>query len=1517
MAFKPRTVRRLILLGAIGGVFVLGSVGYFVVRPLQREHKLEQMRVDGLEAAKAGDHAVAVALLGRYLRVTPGADPEYRLAHARSRLAFQVRDGGHIRVAIQSYRDYLKAVPSDTEAALELLPLFNLTGQHYVEAKTLAESLIEQHQESGLVVFRELIFAKKELEGDSDSLGLLYAQAAEHPDAEFRDLAGYIGWLITHERMEEAQAILDLRLVEYNGAMVDRFLSVWITEAMVYRDGPSDQQVAALSSVLRINPETGAWDQEPDALDPILVNFCAKLFNAYGRVDLSLLLRETSVALNGADDEFSISVIARRGYWNREYEALLAMEFESDEDEPLPDLTAYQALSLRDQDQDALAQEKIDALAGIKYDFRGQIWVELIKAKDLLDLEDSTDEQLEEAYLLAKKANEDYHEPTLALVMGDIEYRRGDLETARARWDLSHQIVVEQTDSWEWTTPYERIIYAYTREARLGEVVEYLEELRIFAMGVKPSYANIMLVYRSYAELARLGQASEDVLRVLVEQYEKVYTHLTPEERAFFSPSIATIYASIGKRDRAREILVEAAGATSDQHTLNEMFKADQFYKLGFAELAGIDVSEVMKSSPETALSYALTEFGNLEHIEEGIAIFDQGRLASDEETRYRWELERVRYIDTISEPTNASADGQAEKSFAHHAWDELLTEYPDKVDLLYLFAESKALSRNLNEVDRVIEKVMDKTGISGSDVPSRLELARAVAMVAQGDVTKTIRDEAIGIVNRVLARDQGNINARNMLGRLYELRSSPSVTDENERFASEYDLAVEEYMTIARELKGRKALEYYFSAVRFSIEMGKHSSAREYLLEVTNKFSGDLGVHFEAAKQFEQIGDLQRAQAMYAAVYDQASNRMVKIDSGLALAKMLITSSERSQAQKILSEIASEEILAESQVYQLASLYAKNGYSEEGGLVVGNGEQYGLDKATAMMIHAQYTGAYDRESYESVLREMVEEDQTNENAWAMLTKHLFNTDRGDEAQDVLARAIELNPQSNQLKLISMVSDGQVQTFAELLKSGAIESGDLMEQIAPRADAYMQARESGSTQELQFMLVTMIQDFPSLKPLQQYLTRELASLPGVHPAVIVENIGPIARRFPSDSLIMGVACNAYLRIGQPAQAVELANVWRSNMAGSPMSADLVIAQGQIQLERFRQASRTLQPYLLHVDQNSTDPLAAEVLYTYCQAQLLDGENPNSIANRLEGLLSEPESFGRTIWINLAGNSVPSADVAAEWMKQVTPHLLESERMLAAQKWLEIIERFDMYNPDFARAAIDLIGEADQVNTENLVQSNLLIQAYGVLAKCLEDSEQRNEAYRRSISLLDQLHTIEPQNPIHLAKAASYAQASGDWELAQAKYRQILGMNIQSVAFVASIENNLAVLIEQNSDVQSELEEALELAQSASEIAKIGVFFGSRGWVELKLDMLAEAERSFERCVEYEPNSLEGWVGLAITRYQGGESREEDALNAFRQAQSLMRTQELSASLADKLHSFGNPNWVLTDASESP
>ncbi|MFG0315583.1 MAG: hypothetical protein ACF8LL_15550, partial [Phycisphaerales bacterium] len=145
MPMKPRTFRRVVLLGSLGAIVLLVAFGYFVVRPWQNQRQLEAMRTEGIVAYETGDYINAVKLLGRYKKNAESPEPEIFLYHARASEKYEATDGGNYLVAVDSYREYLRRVPDDVEAKQELLPLMNLN-RLYVEAEGLARELIDTYK---------------------------------------------------------------------------------------------------------------------------------------------------------------------------------------------------------------------------------------------------------------------------------------------------------------------------------------------------------------------------------------------------------------------------------------------------------------------------------------------------------------------------------------------------------------------------------------------------------------------------------------------------------------------------------------------------------------------------------------------------------------------------------------------------------------------------------------------------------------------------------------------------------------------------------------------------------------------------------------------------------------------------------------------------------------------------------------------------------------------------------------------------------------------------------------------------------------------------------------------------------------------------------------------------------------------------------------------------------------------------------------------------------------------------
>lgn len=1493
MALKPRTLRRVILAGSLASIVIILGFGYFVVRPWQRQHQLDSMYIDGLAAAQAGDHVEATKLLGRYISRNSNADPEIYLAFSRSRLKFQSSDGGHVRVAISNYREYLKAVPDDVVVSKELLPLFNVVGMH-IEAQSLAESLRTKLGDDSIEVLRQEVIARVERDQDDTQTEQYLLLAIEHAEVGFEDQFQYYKWLLLKDRQTDAQQWIASRVEAGHDDANTQLLAFYAKLAIVENgEQYSEEELAAeLALLIGLDPDTKAWASEPSFLSPQFVWLTDRLFIVYGRQDLSLEVRLASVRVN--KDADSMMWAARRLYWNHSFDELYKLEILDGEGEPIADVLGYQMLALRQDGNDDAVADSLAQLETIDLDFRAQAWIALFEGMDFLQ-----DKKSALARPRVKKAVEIYHkEPVFHLVMGDVHHQQGRVAQARDEWILAHEFSNVIYGNMQWIEPYVRIINAYTQANRLSEVMEDIDALTQIA----PNLGSMYISVKSYAALARSDDLGTQRARNVIRVYTSFVDQLTLEQRVIFSPEIATLYASLNQDEEAAAILTSAIAASPEQQTLLEILAVDKHYQLGVAQELGIDSGALAVSTPHGALRHAIIEFGQNQDIEQGLEIIESGAEGADGQDAYQWALMRARYLDAV---VGTRADPRAKD-----AWDKLRQENPDDIELLYQIAESSAYGRDIDAVDEVIAQILEKTSTEGRSLPSRLLLARATAIAGKKPLTKSRRDQAVGIVRGVVSSDQQNIQARTILGRLLEMQPSPSLS-QDDIFEPDFEGAIDEYVTISRQLKGRRAQNYLIQAVDLSFTNNDAEAARQYLYEFDSKFSDDYQILPEIARRLENLDDLQAASTIYSRIYQNADTARETIGAGLSLANVYISQSKRRQANGLLEDLSNEPELVINQLVELASLYAKNGYKPEADQIAQSGEGYGLSATDAKMAYAQYARAYvSSEVFESTLREVVSMDPSQEDAWALLIRHLVRGQRFEDAQVVAADAIAALPESEGLVSLAILAKGDFETASELIKSGAIESNAVIDEAVSLVDQYMAVRDTASAQELVPMLTTMLEKFGDFLPVQRFALSQLDGFGNINPMQIAAYGDRAGRYFPGDSIIMRITTDAYLKAGNANDGVRVAKLWRANIVGSPMEADVAIAQGYLQLEKFDNASVLFALYIQGAIANSGDVLSARVLYGYSHAQLLRGEDPRVTADRLEPLLSLEESFGKQVWLNLVNSSVPTHEEAARWLGIVTNHMDEQDRASIAGAWLEVIARFDTRVPEYAQAALDLLDPVVEASPEDAESISTLARAHAAYAMSIDEPDQKMESFQKAIALLDRANEFDSGNLAHLAISASYAVQANDHSAAESRYRQLLAKDIGASQFKASIQNNLAMLIERRSEDVEELGEALQLSIQATQSVNIPSFWGTRGWVELDLGQLDEAESSFQQCVDLNEGNLEGWVGLAIVLHLQGPDRSDAATQAFSRVTAIGGRDEMNTDLRDRLSELGHPSWDL-------
>ncbi|MDF1809966.1 MAG: tetratricopeptide repeat protein [Phycisphaerales bacterium] len=1494
MALKPRTFRRIILLGSLASVVLLVLVGYFVIRPWQANRSIESMRSQGLAAVESGDLPEASKQLGRYLSRTDNPEPEIELAFARARAKVQTSDGGYIKVAIRSYRSYLTSNPGDIEASKELLPLFNLVGMS-LEAKTLGETIRKQYSDNSIEVLRELRHAVEILDDNNPELEELYAQSIENESASFVDFFEYVHWLKSDDRVEESDQYIatmlatkpsiDIQLVDYwNRFTSDNEL------ANAERGSPViARYVDELAGLIGLNLASQSFNSDPTYLSHESTGLINRLFNVLGRYDLSLQVRLATANKN--NDYDSIVWSARRLYWESDFETLASLADIDSEGDPVADVYGYQILAAKDQGQTEIANELLGKLAEVDLDFRARAWQRLIEGRDLLNENKSA-----EARPIIKKAIEMYPtEPTFNLVLGDIYARHGRIAEAKDQWVRSLEYVNESSGNVGWIDPVVRIIDTYSAVNRLAEVIDYVDLLGRIAPR-NPIASAIQL--QSISQLARSSQLSRTKILEVLAPFESA-SEISPEALATIAPQIATMYASVGKTENAKNILLRAMESNPNDQLAILMLGVDSRYQLGVADELGIDLQRLTSSSPRSALQFALNKWNVSGDAEEGLAFIDRGIADAGENDPNTWALIRTQYLDAVNSPE------------AEQAWRALLAQNPEDVDLLYRAIDSNAIGKDIVAVDELIAKVVELNSTAGQAVPSRLRLARAVALTKER-ITKDSRLQALEIIRGVVANEQDNIYARNMLGRLLAVKPAPDL-EESERFEPDMQGAVDQYLVISRQVNGRVAQNYLLEAADLSYENNDNESSRQHLLEFVSRFPNDYQILGQVAKRFKNMNELDSAADIYARVYRNETESLdIVLDSGIELANIYHAQQNRSQGVALLNDLRESETLSEEQVFEIASLFAKFGYQGDGVDIASSGKRYGLDSVDSKLVHAKFARAYISSSeFERLLRELIETEPETEQAWSLLIRSFIRDQRYDDAKELVTLAQAQLPESTEIKSLALMSNGQLTSATQLIESGAVESNPIVEAAVKRVDEFTAAKPNRPANELRGLLISMLNEFPEFQPIQRFALVELQQL-GMGPVELSAYANRAAKFMPGESTVMRIAGNAYLDSNNPTEAKRIATLWRSNVTGSPIDADILIARAEVLLNNFEKASQTLSPYIQGAVNNPDLSQNIDVLLVFSHAQLKLGEDPAMTASRIESALATSKEIRQRVWLNLVAYSVPDANIAASWLDKVTPYIEDDELVTLGNSWMLMINRFEAFIPEYAQPALDTINRAVELDASSPITISSLARANYVMALSVSDTTLRSNFMSLAYNGMVQADQLEPTNLGYLAQAASYAMEADNSEFAEVQYREILSREPAPGPFTASIYNNLAMLIERKGGTQQELDEAYRYSVQATELwGDTPSFWGTRGWVEIATERLNDAETSFLRAIEVDSSNIEGWAGLAIVQYQLGGNRVEDAANSFQRVMNLLQNEPTqNQDLVDRLRSLGDDQWAM-------
>ncbi len=1460
MGLRPRTARRLALAGAIVFLLVLAAAVAFTLPKFQNRRQIEAFQRDGLLAHEEGRHGVAVQLLGRHLRGMGDrpVDPATRLAFARSRAELETSDGGHLPAAITVYREYLREIPDDREAAGELLRLFVRTGQ-WVEARELAGRLRGGDPASvppgDLEIIRLEVVPRLAINAADPIIEQLEDRllAAEPP--EFVDVWRAYTRAIAGNNAARADSIVSA----YSEAAPDS-LGVAVMQAVVGSDGLTlDDATGILADALGLDAETGAGTRDVPFTDDELSRAMALLAGAWRQEPLALgILARASAS---SDDPDFTRLLARRRYWAGRTDDLLAQPTATPGGRVVADVLGYAAMTHLDRNEPDRAEVLKTKLSALQDDFRAPAWVSVLTARTQTEAG-----RLVEARATATKAIEAYpFEPTFRYVLGDIHDRMGRLSEASDAWRLASELAGPGV----WTAPEARRVLALLRAGRATEARAAADELVATVRGTggrRTVVEALIIQLQVNAQLAVLAQLDLATAGESMQVARALRDAVPGPLRLDCMLHLAAFEATVGNQDGARAELRAAMGAGPTPPQAARAEEIDLAFGLGVFAVPG----EVTLDPPpadagsaiRTVMVYvaaAESEAVRAERTAEALALL-AGRIAA---------------APPADRPAWLRADAIVKSQLRHEgagaAWRAALAASPNDVELLTEAVESEPLVYDRDFVDSSLARITELTATQGRTPPSRLRLVRARSLFGR-EPTRQSRDEALLIVRAVVVAEPENVAARTILANMLQYPCPPQVQPPD-RFERDLAGAVEQYLAAARLVAGRAAIGYLMRAAELSFEAGNEARARQILLDTVVQSRATPVAMSAIARDLTRLSDAQFSARILEEMFAAATGAE-RTELGLFLAQTYLGSGDHARAAALLDRVvAGGPSLTRSQLADIASRYTQAGRADRAGAVLADVAAFGLEPLDGERIRAEMAlRSRDLDGAIEILTGMTRANPGDVSAWTALVETVYRSGDSDGAAGVVEQALTHHPDNADLQFWREITSGNIAQAVLSRASGGGQQQSVRLAIE-RVEAY-ESRKGTLSRDVRLAEVRAMREaFSGNAPLLKYVFRERAEL-GDDAAALAADALADHRRFAEDEELLRFAAIAALNAARHEDAMRLATRLRGLSRGSTHEPDMIFAQAAQAVGNHAAVMERLAPSINAAVADPGADASRQLLFVHSRSALLAGNEP-AVRARLEPLARSSPEFRSRVWLPLAAGSVTPVAQAEGWMRSAEQMGLGGMEVQAAESWLALSERFPARAEQFAAngariALAHLARFPDDLQAVVMAAVASQRQAEAMPQGATETFAQAEELFVRA-------GAMQRENPNHLFAAAICADAAGRPAQAEQYYRTLLGRFGSADLFTAAIRNNLAGILSRENPTRPRLAEALQLADAAVGFGEVGAFHGTRGWIHLAQANLSAAESDFRRVTQLDESAAEGWLGLAaVLKASGGDEAETQA-----------------------------------------
>ncbi len=1392
MSLKPKTVRRLLVIGGFAILLGLGGAGFVAVRNYQAQRSSAKAREQGMAAYDAGRYSEVLDSLGRYLRRHEDDAPAM-IRYARARLRVEEIGGGHFSQGASALRRYLDLVPDDREAMRELLDC-NLKLGLYPEAKTLARRMrparLEQAGQEHLPILAAEATAMLAMTPpDREAEVVMRRIVAIDPlDCEWQlRLAEF---LRSEQKPELARRLAGDLLAAHpddpRARLVAALAPLEPGNARSVRAGV--EQVAALAGLdlgtatVRGEP---AFPSEDYALRIIAT------------LDDQAMFAHSLAVIDAAQAKLKtprLTMLAARRYWQASRPDATVRVTEGARagvDPGTTDLVGLRGLALKQLGRRDEAVALRDALHE-SGDFRSSAWASAIDAYQplagarLLDLDQA----------LRRSMDALPGEPILAGVHAEILAMLGRLDEAMKEWRAS----TASRRSMGWALPWVRLSQA---SLQAGDVRSAVEEAD---MAIAQAPRSVLAAMTRFSALVALSVSSRGdrpeipELLAFAQRAGEALSKIPDQDAARelteeVDVSRVMLLLRAGRRDEAvrntREMIAREKPPT--RRALERLALVSALEELGLEDeiLAGAERAWGKSPTTEAVRAAALRLAG---HKDEGFAILRAGAEGANAPDRVAWNMQIASYLDTAKDPA------------AGPAWISLADGNVENVVVQRSALASPSACQDASFVERAAARLASLTGASANQ-EVLMRVAKVRAMLS-GDMTSPRREEVLAQLREIVGSRPGLIEARTLLADVLLME------DPAKGIHPQVQEAVVQ-LRAAGSASGDPGIRV--RAAGLLQEQRSFDEARLELTSLARQNAGDPVLLARVADMLVGQGDDAEAVPIYRSLVSDAAR--ASPEHLVAAAKAMASAGDPDEAAALFRRAADHPSLALDAVPGVAAGLWRLGRGDAARDAMRRVSAPEVEPYRRTLLESRYEELCGhRAEALAGYRRAVEQNRASIDAWSALVGLQLEQGDARAAEQSADEALAALPEEREIKLLRQrvkmsgapATPTELKTLADLLAADPRRASE-----AQAVRAVQELADADRLSDPQ-ALNSLASRFSGNLAVQQLVIRRLASLT---PPRLEESANVAARAmivFPRDPEPARLAAEVFSLQGRWAQTMTACRAWKERDPAAGYQPDLVIAGALEHLGRHAQAASQLRPHLPAILADPEGPRAQQGVALYLTAQLGAEKHAEAIA-ALQGAIATSTSLRNAIFLRTAAEAAPTLDAALaciEAARAAGKADDPDDRAALASAFSTLGERFR--SNDMLSRAREILGTL--VETSN---SPGLLELLAATLQRQGDFQGAADAYRRALAIspnrisamtnLAHLLVTEANDPREGVQLATRAlsmvgQADGAVRGTCARVLDLGGLALKEapeadVCFARAVEVNRTLLAQFPSDPQ--------------------------------------------------------------------------------------------------------------------